>query len=230
MLDLSDAFRESADILIKLTEAQKDDPDLKSPENKRLQVEGEDLWYNLSTIEMDLIRTMSADLWYLEAGGPRPESKEPDEVLQSRFSQAKVDGTLIELAVLLHECPKLATGIDGARIRYHLWKTLGYEEMARRFEYFWTREQFKLLRDWWKETETLSSIGSSHPAYQGIIKLGMPVVPILLKEMRDNPNWWGPALESITGENPCKFPEMSGRLDLIAKSWVDWGIERGHLK
>ena len=76
----------------------------------------------------------------------------------------------------------------------------------------------------------LSFIKFDHSTYQEIIKLGMPVVPILLEELRYDPDWWGQALEAITGENPCKFPEMSGRLDLIAKAWVDWGIERGLLK
>jgi hypothetical protein len=94
-----------------------------------------------------------------------------------------------------------------------------------------TRAYFEVLRSRWiEDTKYLSFIQSDHPAYQEIIKLGMPVVPILLEEMRDNPDWWGHALAVITGENPCKFPEMSGRLDLIAKAWVDWGIERGILK
>lgn len=94
-----------------------------------------------------------------------------------------------------------------------------------------TRARFELLRSQWhRETGLLAFINSDHPAYQEIIKLGMPVVPILLEELRDDPDWWGQALEAITGENPCKFPEMSGRLDLIAKAWVDWGTARGLLK
>ena len=94
-----------------------------------------------------------------------------------------------------------------------------------------TRAHFEVLRsEWHKATGVQSFLDFDHPTYQGIIELGMPVVPILLEELRDDPDWWGRALEVITGENPCKFPEMSGRLDLIAKAWVDWGIERGLLK
>lgn len=231
MLELSDAFRASAAILIKLADAQKDDPDLKSPENESLQAEEEALWYRLNTMEMDLIRAMSADLWYLAEGGPHRGSKDPDDNLRARFRQAEADDALVELAVLLHECPKLAYAFEGVRVRHHLWKSLGQEEMARRFELVVTDMKFDNLKTQWKqETRLLSFIFSDHPAYQGIIQLGMPVVPILLREMRDNPDWWGAALEAITGENPCRFPEMSGRLDLIAKAWVDWGIERGHLQ
>ena len=231
MLELSDAFRASAAILIKLAEAQKNDPDLKSPENEALQGEEEALWYKLNTIEMDLIRTMSADLWYLSDGGPHSESREPDDKLRARFLHAEEVDDLVELAVLLHECPKLVIGIDGLMVRHHLWKSLGVTEMEGRFEAMLARLRFRELRDQWKkDTRYLSFINSDHSAYQGIIRLGMPVVPVLLEEMRDDPDWWGQALEAITGENPCKFPEMAGRLDLISKAWVDWGTARGHLK
>jgi hypothetical protein len=232
-LELSDAFRASAAILIKLADAQKDDPDLRSTENEDLQGEEEALWYNLSTVEveMDLIRTMSADLWYLADGGPHPESKEPDDALRARFSQARVDDALVEIAVLLHDCPKLAVGVEGVTVRHHLWKSLGVTEMANRFEALGFKERFKDLKALWKrDTIHLSCIASDHPAYQEVIRSGMPMVPILLEEMRDNPDWWGPALEAITGENPCRFPEMSGRLDLISKAWVNWGIARGYPK
>lgn len=69
----------------------------------------------------------------------------------------------------------------------------------------------------------------SHPAYQGIIGLGMPVVPILLEELRTDPDWWFYALMAITGENPCT-EAMHGRLDLLSQAWVNWGIERGIIK
>ena len=93
------------------------------------------------------------------------------------------------------------------------------------------RAEFIKLREEWKDdTAFLSWIVSDHKAYQGIIALGMPVVPILLQEMRDDPDWWGIALEAITGENPCTFPEMSGNLALISKAWVEWGISRGLLE
>jgi len=92
------------------------------------------------------------------------------------------------------------------------------------------RAKFEAFKEQWhKDTGLMSWIVVGHPAYLGIIKLGMPVVPILLEEMRTKPDWWGPALEAITGAHPCT-KEMSGRLDLISKAWVDWGIKRGILK
>lgn len=228
--ELSEGFAESVELLIKLADGIKDDSDRDTPEMLEAEDRAERLWYNLNDTDTTILDAMSADLWYLVDGGPT-RGKDPTDELRVRYEQAKRDANYLDIAWSLHECPKLASGVEGARIRLHLWKTLGQEEMTRRFEAMWTREQFKAFRDQWhKETGLLSSIESKHPAYQGIIKLGMPVVPILLEEMRDDPDWWGIALEAITGENPCKFPEMSGRLDLIAKAWVDWGVARGLLK
>ena len=141
MLELSEFFRQSADILIKLSDAQKDDPDLKLPENEYLQGEEEFLWYKLNTIEMDLIRTMSADLWYLADGGPHPESREPTDEMREEFNRLRnkeyydqnEDECLLRLAVMLHECPKIATGQEGATIRWFIWTALHQDEMARRF-------------------------------------------------------------------------------------------------
>jgi hypothetical protein len=231
VLELSQNFWESADLLIKLADGSKDDDKGEiSSDMGDMEDRAEKLWYQLTDTETTILDAMSADLWYLSDGGPL-KGPEPTDEGRVQFEQAKRDEDLLEIARSLHDCSKLASGVEGARIRLYLWRSIKQTEMARRFEVMWTYEQFKALRNQWhEETGLLSSIESKHPAYQGIIKLGMPVVPILLEEMRDDPDWWCFALEAITGENPCKFPEMSGRLDLIAKAWVDWGVARGILK
>lgn len=231
VLELSQNFWESTDLLIKLADdSMNDDSSTVTPEMQDIEARAEKLWYQLTDTETTILNAMSADLWYLSDGGPI-KGREPTDEGRVRFEQAKLDDDLLEIARSLHDCSKLASGVEGARIRLYLWRSIRQVEMTRRFEIMWTREQFKALSDQWhEETGILSSIESKHPAYQGIIKLGMPVVPILLEEMRDDPDWWCFALEAITGENPCKFPEMSGRLDLIAKAWVEWGVARGVLK
>jgi hypothetical protein len=66
----------------------------------------------------------------------------------------------------------------------------------------------------------------AHPAYQEIIRLGPPVVPLLLKHMAEN-NWhWFVALSTITGEDPCP-PEHAGKIRAMVADWVAWGKERG---
>ena len=90
------------------------------------------------------------------------------------------------------------------------------------------RERFETLaRQWQDETAVLSSTTKRimHPAYQAIIGLGPDVVPILIEELKERPNYWFWALKAITGEDPVD-PQDRGNLDKMAKAWIDWA-ERG---
>ena len=60
------------------------------------------------------------------------------------------------------------------------------------------------------------------------IRMGMPAVPLIVEEMRREPNQWFWALEAITGENPVP-PEAAGRIRLITQAWLDLGNQRGLL-
>jgi hypothetical protein len=78
-----------------------------------------------------------------------------------------------------------------------------------------------LVKQWKKDTETDSSITRMirHPAYQEIIGMGEPVVPLLLAELKSEPDFWFAALQKITGADPV--PKASaGRIEEIAKSWI----------
>jgi hypothetical protein len=91
--------------------------------------------------------------------------------------------------------------------------------------------RFRALVDRWKaERGHTSSVQemAMHPAYQQIIGLGEPVLPLLLREMQQNPSHWTWALRSITGENPVP-PESRGKVDEMAAAWTKWGRERGYL-
>jgi hypothetical protein len=88
-------------------------------------------------------------------------------------------------------------------------------------------EQFRQLADEWKEQSRFLSntaqMAMLRP-YQRIIGLGPKVVPLILEELRREPDQWFWALEAITGENPVPS-EVSGRVKLMAQAWVEWGIE-----
>jgi len=91
--------------------------------------------------------------------------------------------------------------------------------------------RFRGLVDRWKSERGHSSSVQElamHPAYQQIIGLGEPVVPLLLQEMQQNPSHWTWALRSITGENPVP-PESRGKIEEMAAAWTNWGRERGYL-
>lgn len=90
--------------------------------------------------------------------------------------------------------------------------------------------EFRRLAEWWnRETAILSDMGRAcrHPAYRAIIALGPPVVPILLNELRTNPDWWFEALEELTGANPLTADD-GGKVRQMAAKWVQWGREHGY--
>jgi hypothetical protein len=62
---------------------------------------------------------------------------------------------------------------------------------------------------------------AAHPAYQEIIGLGEPVVPLIIAELEREPDHWFIALHTITGASP--LPEESrGNLAAMARAWADW--------
>jgi hypothetical protein len=86
-----------------------------------------------------------------------------------------------------------------------------------------------LARQWVADTTTFSSDFGSivmHWAYQRIIGLGPPVVPLILAELVRSPDHWGWALSAITGENPVP-PEEEGDVEATAAAWIAWGRARG---
>jgi hypothetical protein len=64
-------------------------------------------------------------------------------------------------------------------------------------------------------------------SYQQIIALGPAVVPLLLREMEQDPDFWFAALHVLTGANPIPR-EHAGKIKLMAQDWVQWGREHGY--
>ena len=65
-----------------------------------------------------------------------------------------------------------------------------------------------------------------HPAYQQIIGLGQPAIPLLLAELENNLDHWFWALTAITGANPVPL-ESRGKLKEMAQAWLEWGRKYG---
>lgn len=91
--------------------------------------------------------------------------------------------------------------------------------------------RFGALADEWKrETEFLSAANQMFlvPSYQRIIGLGPAVIPLILRELRKEPNHWFWALAALTGDNPVR-PEDLGNVRVMRRAWTEWGRERGYL-
>ncbi len=87
----------------------------------------------------------------------------------------------------------------------------------------------ELAETWRRETGMLSSVTENclHPAYQQIIGLGPPVVPLLLQELEREPDHWFWALSAITRADPVP-PEDLGNMRRMAAKWLAFGREKGY--
>ena len=87
-----------------------------------------------------------------------------------------------------------------------------------------------LARRWKHETADLSNIAKKamHSAYQEIIGMGQAALPLLLAELKREPDDWFWALHAITGANPVPM-ESRGNLQIMVEAWRQWGSVRGYL-
>lgn len=118
--------------------------------------------------------------------------------------------------------------VDWDRYESDLWISDG----ARTAEEPKTLEDaFKELAQRWRtETQFLSSISKAvmHPAYQRIIGMGRPVIPLLLHELLERPDHWFWALRSVTGHDPVPV-EYAGDLKRMTEAWLQWGREHNYV-
>ncbi len=92
-------------------------------------------------------------------------------------------------------------------------------------------EKFNNLKlSWQKDTGHAGFVAeiALHPAYQEIIGMGKPVIPMILNELRKEPHHWFWALSSISGDNPIR-PEQRGIMREMINAWLEWGKEKGYI-
>jgi hypothetical protein len=92
------------------------------------------------------------------------------------------------------------------------------EQHFRRLEAIWEAET-------WFYSDPDKIIG--HPAFQEIIRMGDAVVPLMLREIEQQPRLWVWALPRITGENPVPFTD-AGYIREMGEAWVQWGKQKGY--
>lgn len=99
-------------------------------------------------------------------------------------------------------------------------KTASTDVLAEKF--------YSLATQWKRETGRFSVIARRYenPAYKAILDMREPAIPLILNELKRNPDRWFAALEKLTGENPAKdavnFYEAVDR-------WVAWGIANEYI-
>ncbi len=90
-------------------------------------------------------------------------------------------------------------------------------------------EQFRtLVAEWTADTLYLSNIQKivSHPAYQKIISLGTPVLPLIFRDLPNRQSLWFWALHQITGADPVAEDQTG---DAAVAAWLAWGEAREYV-
>lgn len=90
---------------------------------------------------------------------------------------------------------------------------------------------FESYADQWRaESRFLSSTSQMAMLwpYQRIIGMGLPAVPLILRELQREPDHWFWALRAITGADPVDA-EDKGNLDKMTQAWLKWGQDNGFL-
>lgn len=84
--------------------------------------------------------------------------------------------------------------------------------------------------EWKRETGHLSVAGqiAKHPAYRRIIDMGEPAIPLILDDLREEPNHWFLALSAISNEAPEVAESDKGDMRAISEAWIQWGRDRGY--
>lgn len=85
----------------------------------------------------------------------------------------------------------------------------------------------RLASEWKTATEFESSVTriAMHPAYQRIIGMGAPALPLILRDLESTHDAWFWALRAITGEDPVP-PEERGVIHLMVLAWLKWAIRK----
>lgn len=84
-----------------------------------------------------------------------------------------------------------------------------------------------LVRVWRQETLLLSSPSEKamHPAYQRIIALGAPALPLVIEELRAKGGQWFWALRYLANHDPVP-QEHWGNVQLMKAAWLHWWDEQ----
>lgn len=91
-------------------------------------------------------------------------------------------------------------------------------------------DAFERLADQWEADtafESLVTRKAIHPAYQRIIGMGEPGVPLVLSRLQRLPAQWFWALTAMTGKDPAQGEDT---LEGACAAWLRWGREHGFLR
>jgi len=88
----------------------------------------------------------------------------------------------------------------------------------------------RLAAQWKEETSHLSNLQQRmrHPAHQEILAMGRAAIPLLIRELVNDPDDWFCALEELTGGGNPIPEEFYGDFERMTEAWIQWGRDKGY--
>ncbi len=147
-----------------------------------------------------------------------PDTKDEVEAVKNVVAQAAIEASQVQVEPQ-PDLPK-RTVLEAGRSGVAASVTGGHTLSSEGFN--------RLAAEWKSQAEFLSSPTkiAELPAYQAIIAMGPPAVPLILSELRREPDHWFIALKRITGEDPVP-EDARGDIDRMAEAWLNWGHMHG---
>ena len=119
-----------------------------------------------------------------------------------------------------YETKIIAKMLDEARVDFAFPVTQQVFEITEMF--------FAMATRWREETMLCSSVSDTmlNHWYLEIIALGKPILPLIIYELENKPDYWFAALREITGQDPVR-PEHKGNFELMRRDWLKWAEREG---
>lgn len=121
--------------------------------------------------------------------------------------------------------PSVSMAERAARVAEHYASPISREAVG-------LQTRFKRLAAQWRGEVRFSSSASEiamNPAYQQIIGMGPSVVPLIMDELKEEPDHWFWALKAVTGADPVE-PDEAGDVEAMSARWLVWGKEAGFIR
>ncbi len=88
-----------------------------------------------------------------------------------------------------------------------------------------------IVREWRRATLALSAVADkiAHPAFQRLVALGEPIVPLIISELRRHPDFLYLALQELVDEKDVVPPAAAANPRANVEAWLNWWERtRGH--
>ena len=85
---------------------------------------------------------------------------------------------------------------------------------------------------WKRDTGHLSVAAqiAKHPSYRRIIEMGKPAIPLILNDLKKEPNHWFLALSAIASDAPKVAERDKGKMKAASDAWIEWGKGKGYIE